>query len=157
MSTTTYIGPYLVIPPTPQSLVSTARVCAKGCTAPVITPSAKFCGNCGGSVIEQQVTTQTFAPLSISKLADAWVDFMWRPEYGQNHSKGDVWLPNHIGHGITINRGAEDSFVPLVLATIEGAAMLQKASQYYHGFVQALKTDFGLQATWEVGVVVYSH
>jgi len=154
--TTIYIGPYLVIPPAPRKTMSRQRVCSNHCDTPAIARPAKFCGNCGGAVVEQEVPVEVVEPLPLRELADKWTDYMSRPEYGQNHPNGDIWLPNHGGHGIRLGRGAEDGFAPLALAAIDGAAMLAKAQRYFDAFVSALKSDFGIEPVWEVGVVAYS-
>lgn len=154
--TTIYIGPYLVIPATPRLEKTLQRVCLKGCAAPAVARPAKFCGNCGAPIVEQEVPREVVAPLSISVLARKWTDYMTRPEYGQNHPNGDIWLPNHRGHGMYLHRGAEDSFTPLSLASIDGTAMLRKAQVYYADFLAELKADFGIEPSWEVGIVAYA-
>lgn len=151
-----YIGPYLVIPPTSRQVVTRERVCSNHCDAPAVALPAKFCGNCGAAIVEQEVPREVVAPLDIYALARKWTDYMSRPQYGQNHPNGDIWLPNHQGHGIFLNRGAEDSFVPRELASIDSAAMVQKAQTYYAAFLAALKADFGIEPQWEVGIVAYS-
>jgi hypothetical protein len=78
------------------------------------------------------------------------------PEYGQNHPKGEMWLPNHSGHGITLEPDTEDGFTPVLFSTIDGAAMLEKAQRFYGEFVDALKNDFDIEPRWEVGLVAYN-
>jgi hypothetical protein len=155
--TTVYIGPYLVIPPTPRQTMSRERVCSKHCDAPAVARPAKFCGNCGGVVIEQDVPVEVVEPLPLDELPQKWTDYMSRPEYGQKHPKGDIWLPNQRGHGIRLDRGSEDVFVPITLASIDGDAMLETAKRYYDGFLTALKADYGIEPVWEVGVVAWSN
>ena len=154
--TTVYIGPYLVIPPTPRQTTSLQRVCANRCDSPAIARPAKFCANCGGAVVEETVPVEVVGPLPIQALAMKWTDYVFRPEHGQRHPGGDMWLPNHGGHGVSLSRGSEDTFAPLQLAALDGAAMLEKASVYYAGFLAALKADHGVEPRWEVGVVAYS-
>lgn len=152
-----YIGPYLVIPPTRVVSNKLERVCSNHCDKPAIARPAKFCANCGGAVAEQNVPIEEVKPLCISKLEGRWLDALARPEYGQRHPKGDVWLPNQGRHGIRLDRGSEDSFTPLLLADIDGEAMLKKAQSQYAEIVAALKADFGVEAFWEVGVMAYAY
>lgn len=154
--TTIYIGPYMVIPAGPRQTVSRVRVCANHCDAPAIGRPAKFCGNCGAAVIEQDVPVEVVEPLPLRELADKWTDYVACPEYGRNHPRGHIWLPNHGGHGIRLEDGAEDDFVPLALSDIDSVAMLAKAKRYYEAFVAALKADFNVETFWEVGVVAYA-
>ncbi|MEX3983796.1 hypothetical protein AB4Y45_32960 [Paraburkholderia sp. EG287A] len=154
--TSFYIGPYLVVPPSLVKGSKPVRSCADNCSAPAVSKPAKFCGNCGGAVLEQDVPTEEVKTLPIRKLKGKWEDFMHCPEYGKNHPKGDIWLPNRYEHGLTLEQDTEDGFRPVPLATLDGPAMLEKAQRYYGEFVEMLKTDFGVEAFWEVGVIAYA-
>ncbi|MBK3780183.1 hypothetical protein G3A43_07925 [Paraburkholderia aspalathi] len=154
--TTFYIGPYLVIPPAPVKGTAHMRSCANNCAAPSISKTAKFCGNCGGAVLEQDVPTEVVKPLPISRLKGRWEDFMHCPEYGKNHPKGDIWLPNHNEHGLTLEQDTEDGFRPVLFSSLDGMAMLEKAQREYGEFVDMLKNEFGVQAVWEVGIIAYA-
>jgi hypothetical protein len=156
MTTTIYLGPYLVIPPTTMKSISPERECSNHCDAPAVYPPAKFCGNCGGAVSWVNAPIEEVKPLSIMELDRKWEDFMFRPEYGQRHPGGDMWLPNRGKHGISFDRGSHESFTPVLLADLDGDAMLRKAQRDYGGFVSALKKDFGVDAFWEVGIVAYA-
>jgi hypothetical protein len=154
--TTIYIGPYLVIPAAPRASTVPTRECSNHCGAPAIDKPAKFCGNCGGAVLETKVPVVEVKPVPIQSLDRKWEDFMFSPEYGQRHPKGDMWLPNLGGHGILLERGAEDSFTPVLLADLDSNAMLEKAQRAFGKLVEALKEDFGIEPFWEVGVVAYT-
>lgn len=154
--TTIYIGPYLVIPPTRMLTSRLNRACSNHCDKPAIESPARFCANCGGAVVEDYVPVDEVKTLSIVKLDHRWTDFMFRPYYGQHHPKGDMWLPNQGQHGMSFERGSEEDFVPVPLASIDGAAMLDKAQRAYEKFVEALKKDFGVEAFWEVGIIAYA-
>lgn len=156
--TTIYIGPYLVIPPSPQEKQQRQRSCESKCAAPNVGYSAKFCANCGGKVVETAVPVKVTEPLNIRSLADKWTDFMHCPEYGQNHRKGDIWLPNRRGSpGLTLSRGCEDVFTPVELASMHPAILQAEAEKQYGDFVDALKADFGIEPFWEVGIVAYTN
>jgi len=154
--TTIYIGPYLVIPPMATTRNAHTRECSNHCSAPLIDKPLKFCGHCGGAVVEKSEPVEEVKPLSIMELDRKWEDFMFCPYYGQNHPKGNMWLPNRGNHGMSFEQGSEDEFTPMRLADIDGSAMLEKAQRAYEKFVDALKQDFGIEPFWEVGVVAYS-
>ncbi|MBU9200236.1 hypothetical protein KTD31_02295 [Burkholderia multivorans] len=154
--TVTYIGPYLVIPPTKSVYMKPVRNCANHCSVPGIAPPARFCSNCGGAVLITETPVEEVKPLPITKLADSWTDWMFRPEYGQNHPRGDIWLPNRGRHGLAFHRGDEDRFVPRALDTLDAAAMLAGAQLEFYPLVNALKRDFGIEAFWEVGIFAYA-
>lgn len=154
--TTIFIGPYLVIPPRRVVSNKRERVCSNHCATPLIAKPSSFCANCGGAVLDLDVPVEEVKPLSIMDLDRKWEDFMFCPYYGQNHPKGDMWLPNRGQHGMSFERGSEDAFIPVQLANIDGAGMLDKAQRAYEKFVDALKKDFDIEPFWEVGVVAYS-
>lgn len=154
--TTIYIGPFLVIPKTPWSSTSRERVCSNHCAAPIVAKPAKFCANCGGEVLEPESPIEVTEPLPLHLLPRQWTDFMWRPEYGQHHPKGDIWLPNRGNYGIKLSRGSEDVFTPRQLSTIDGQALLDKASRDHAEFVAAVTEQFDAKPFWEVGIVAYS-
>jgi hypothetical protein len=154
--TVIYVGPYLVIPPVRSVFTKPARSCANHCDAPVIAPPARFCGNCGGAVLTRDTPVEEVKPLRITRLADTWTDWMFCPEYGQNHPRGDVWLPNRGQHGLAFHRGAEDRFVPRALETLDTAAMLTDVELEFYPFVNALRRDFGIDPLWEVGIFAYA-
>lgn len=156
--TSIYIGPYLVIPPVTQTTHPLRRRCSNQCAAPALGSgtAAKYCANCGGLIVAETKPETRTKPLSLNALADKWTDYMYCPEYGQNHPKGDIWLPNHGSHGVRVHRGAEDDFIPIRLSALDGAAMLEHAERAYGKFVEALKADFGIEPFWEVGVVAYA-
>lgn len=155
--TTVYIGPYLVIPPLVWPTTKTARVCAGDCAHPVVSPRAKFCGNCGSEIRDTSTQVEELKPLPIHALADKWTDFMFCPPYGQLHPKGAIWLPNRGRHGIKLDRGAEFEHVPLALTALDGPAMLENAERAYAAFVAALNADFNITPCWEVGLIAYGH
>jgi hypothetical protein len=155
--TTIYIGPYLVIPPAQLTSTARKRVCSNHCAKPAIERPAKFCSNCGGAVVDEAVVSEEVKPLPITKLDARWEDVMWRPEYGQRHPKGDIWLPNRGRIGTTYGHGSEDSYKPLALTDVDSHAMLTKAQNQYDAFVTALRHDFGIAPFWEVGVIAYAN
>lgn len=150
-----YLGPYLVIPPSQHARMHTNRSCTNRCAMPAIGKSAKFCSSCGGAVLEEQKPVIERRPTSINQLPAEWTDFMFSPEYGQNHPLGDVWLPNQRGFGLHIGRSDVDQFVPRPLENLDVDVMLAKATGHYSGLVQYLIDEFGVTPFWEVGVVAY--
>lgn len=154
--TTIYVGPYLVVPAVKQTRISHERVCSNSCDAPAVNAPAKFCGNCGGAVLDKDVPVEEVKPLPIHALDRRWTDVMACPEYGQRHPKGSIWLPNRGNHGMSFARGSEDVYTPVQLSAINADAMLLKAEKAHAAFVDMLKKDFGANPFWEVGIIAYA-
>ena len=151
-----HIGPYLVIPKTNVEHKRTVRLCSTRCCATEYPQSVKFCPACGSAVVpSEQVEVRLESP-SIRGLSDQWTDFMWSPSYTSVHELGEIWLPNHRGHGLSLDVDPSQHQA-LPLAAIDGARMLKRTRQYYAGFVQAIEQELGVVPQWEVGVVLYSY
>lgn len=157
MSSSVYLGAYLLVPNTPRTVVKPVKYCSAHCGSAhcVRVAGALVCQGCGAAVIceDRPVTINT--PLRMEELGLEDSDQLWSPESGRD-KQYTLWLPNHLGVGRVFSEDTQLS--PSELPALDAQALeafKEKFLDRYAPVVDAITAQLGVAPCVQVGVVPY--